>query len=51
MSLVKVGFDGTEVSFESAVAGIAMAAAASASIATTDSFQKDFISDSSLVSV
>ena len=47
MSLVKVGFAGAAPSFESAPAGIAMTAAASAKAATSASFQLDFISDSS----
>jgi hypothetical protein len=44
--LVKVGLAGTAFSFESAAAGIAMAAAASTP-AMTASFNVDFISDSS----
>jgi hypothetical protein len=47
MSFVKVGFAGTELSFESAAAGIAIAAAESTNVATTASFHVDFISDSS----
>lgn len=50
MSFVNVGFAGTALSFESAAAGIAMAAA-SANVATTASFQVDFISGSSLLGV
>jgi hypothetical protein len=47
MSLVKVGFAGTALSFESAAAGIAMAAATRANAVTTARFHVDFISDSS----
>ena len=51
MSLAKVGFAGTALSLESAAAGIAIAAATSATTPTTASFHVDFISDSSLMGV